>query len=175
MYYGNIKFNDISNGEGIRTSLFVSGCRNRCEMCFNQETWDFKYGKPFSDRTVLQILESLKPSYVAGLSLLGGEPMEEENQEALYNLVSRVKKEFPDKTIWCYTGYTFDIDLCKGGKKFTPFTKLLLSKIDVLIDGKFINDLKDITLDFRGSSNQRIIDVQESILQKKIVIIRKFK
>ena len=175
MNFGNIKFCDIANGEGVRTSLFVSGCKNHCKLCFNPETWDFKYGEEFTDETIKKIMDSLKPSHISGLSLLGGEPMEIENQEVLSNLVTLVKKKYPKKTIWVYTGYLFDKDLKEGGKRYTEYTDKFLSQVDILIDGKFENDLKDITLQFRGSKNQRIINVPKSIKEGSVVTEARFK
>ena len=174
MYYGNIKYNDISNGPGIRTSLYVSGCRNNCEMCFNKETWDFKYGKPFTEETVKDILDSLSFSHISGLTLLGGEPMEEENQEEVLKLCRLVKKTYPNLSIWCFTGYTFEKDLKVRGSKYTKYTEELINCLDVLVDGRFINSKKDIRLQFRGSSNQRIIDVKESLKQNCVVIDTKY-
>lgn len=175
MNYGNIKFCDIANGEGVRTTLFVSGCRNHCKLCFNPETWDFSYGQKFTDKTIKEIMDSLKPSYILGLSLLGGEPMEVENQETLANLVALVKKTYPEKSIWVYSGYLFDKDLKKGGKRYTEYTDKFLSNIDILVDGKFDNDLKDITLQFRGSRNQRIINVQKSLKEGLTIVEKRFK
>ncbi|MBO5461310.1 MAG: anaerobic ribonucleoside-triphosphate reductase activating protein [Ruminococcus sp.] len=156
MYYGNIKTYDIADGTGVRVSLFVSGCRNHCENCFNPETWSFTYGKEFTEETVQEILAALDHTYIAGFSLLGGEPFEPENQEVLVELLARIKETFPKKDIWCYTGYLLDEDLSAGGRKHTPVTDEMLSYIDVLVDGRFIEAQKDITLKFRGSRNQRI-------------------
>lgn len=156
MYYGNIKYNDISNGDGVRTSLFVSGCRVGCKGCFNRETWDFKYGQEVTDEIVSQIVESLKPSYIRGLSVLGGEPMEPENQEGLLPILRLIKEMYSNKTIWLYTGYLLDQDLLAGGKKHTVYTDELLSLVDVVVDGPFVSELKDVGLRFRGSSNQRV-------------------
>ena len=171
MYYGAIKKNDISNGEGIRTSLFVSGCRNKCKNCFNPETWNFTYGKPFTDETIAEILAALKPSYIAGLSLLGGEPFEPENQAALVKLTSAVRETYPNKTIWCYSGFRFS-DQLYAGKVGDPETALaLLRNLDVLVDGTFKEELKDPSLLFRGSSNQNIIDVQKSLSAGEMVLL----
>lgn len=157
MYYGNIKKCDIANGPGVRVSLFVSGCRNRCPGCFNQETWDFQYGQPYTKETEQKILKLLEPDYIEGFSLLGGEPFEQENQEVLCKLLKKIRGTYPQKTIWCYTGYLYDLDLSKGGKKYTQYTEDMLSCIDVLVDGRFIEEEKDVTLVFRGSKNQRIL------------------
>ena len=161
MHYGEIKKCDIANGPGVRVSLFVSGCRNHCPGCFNKETWDFCYGKPFTTETKDHIMELLKPDYIEGFSLLGGEPFEPENQEELVRLLKEIKENYPKKNIWCYTGYTYDKDLLEGGKAYTPFTEEMLSYIDTLVDGQFIESQKDITLKFRGSANQRILDLNE--------------
>lgn len=157
MNYSTIKYADIANGEGVRTSLFVSGCRRHCPFCFNEEAWDFNAGMPFTPEVEEEIMRSLEPHYISGLSLLGGEPMEPENQRGLADFAQRVKERFPHKTIWCFTGDTYE-ELV-GGPKETNDTVRLLSCIDVLVDGPFVQDLKDITLRFRGSSNQRVIDV----------------
>jgi len=156
MYYGNIKYNDIANGDGVRTSLFVSGCRVGCKGCFNSETWDFKYGQEVTDEIVSQIVESLEPSYISGLSLLGGEPMEPENQEGILPILRLVKERYANKTIWLYTGYLLDQDLVSGGRKHTVYTDEIMSLVDVVVDGPFVSELKDVGLRFRGSSNQRI-------------------
>ena len=163
MNYGEIKNYDIANGEGVRVSLFVSGCTHHCKNCFNPETWSFEDGKPFTKETEDYIIECLSPDYIDGLSLLGGEPFEPQNQQALLPFLRRVKSELPDKTIWCYTGYLFDKELLSESRARCEFTDEMLSLIDVLVDGEFVQDLYDISLAFRGSSNQRIIDVQKSL------------
>lgn len=170
MKYANIKYFDVANGEGIRTSLFVSGCTHHCKGCFNEVAWDFQYGQDFTEEVENKILDSLKPYYIAGLTLLGGEPMEKANQKGLFNLVKKVKQIYPEKTIWCFTGYLFE-DLLDGGKQRTEYTEQLLNNIDVIVDGKFIEELKDLTLKFKGSSNQRTINVPESLKQNKIVLL----
>lgn len=170
MKYANIKYNDIANGEGVRTSLFVSGCTHHCKGCFNEIAWDFNYGEDFTREVEDKIIESLKPSYIAGLTLLGGEPMEPANQQALLPFIKRVKEELPNKNIWCYTGYLFDSELLSPSRAHTQITRELLSYIDIIVDGKFELDKKDITLRFKGSSNQRIIDVQKSLLEGKVVL-----
>ena len=157
MNYSEIKYCDIANGEGVRTSLFVSGCRRHCPFCFNEEAQDFSAGAPFDKATEEKILDSLAPEYVDGLSLLGGEPMEPENQRGLVDFVERVKERFPDKNIWCYSGYT--LDEIVGGAQYTEVTDRLLACFDVLVDGPFIQAQHDISLRFRGSANQRIIDM----------------
>ena len=163
MNYGEIKNYDIANGEGVRVSLFVSGCTHHCKNCFNPETWSFEYGKPFTKETEDYIIECLSPDYIDGLSLLGGEPFEPQNQEVLLPFLHRVRNELPDKTIWCYSGYLFDRELLSESRARCEFTDEMLSLIDVLVDGEFVQDLYDISLAFRGSSNQRIIDVQKSL------------
>lgn len=163
MNYGEIKNFDIANGEGVRVSLFVSGCTHHCKNCFNPDTWNFDFGQPFTDNTENYILECLKPDYIDGLSLLGGEPFEPQNQAVLLSLLRRVRKEFPQKTVWCYTGYLFDDELLSESRARCEHTDEMLSMIDVLVDGEFVQDLYDISLSFRGSSNQRIIDVKESL------------
>lgn len=157
MNYCNIKEYDIADGEGVRLTLFVSGCRNHCKGCFQPETWDFNYGKEFTEEVENNILEKLSNWCYDGLTLLGGDPFEPENQKVLNPFLKKVKNEFPLKNIWCYTGYIYDKDLVDGGKKYTDDTLDILSNIDVLVDGPFIEELKDITLKFRGSSNQRLI------------------
>lgn len=158
MNYANIKFYDIANGPGVRTSLFVSGCRLHCKGCFNSEAWSFNAGKPFDDAVADQLIDSMRPRYVHGITVLGGEPMEPENQEGLLPLLRRVRTELPDKNIWSFTGYTLDV--VAFGPKHTAATDELLSLIDVLVDGPFREDLHDVSLRFRGSSNQRLIDMR---------------
>lgn len=169
MYYGEIKKTDIANGEGVRTALFVSGCTHHCKGCFNRETWDFRYGEEFTEETEEELLSALAPAYIAGLSLLGGEPMEPENQRALLPFLRRVKETYPEKTIWCYTGYLFDKELSGEGRARCEATDEMLSLIDVLVDGEFVQEKKNISLRFRGSENQRIIDVQKSLKEGKTV------
>lgn len=159
MYYSAIKYTDIANGLGVRTVLFVSGCRNRCKGCFQPETWNFCNGHIFDKETEDAIIESLKPDYIKGLTLLGGDPFEPENQRGLIAFVKRVKKECPDKDIWAYTGYHLDTDLAFGGAKYTEVTEELLSCVDVLVDGPFVEEKKSLSLKFKGSSNQRVIDM----------------
>lgn len=162
MNYGEIKYSDIANGAGVRTTLFVSGCTHACPGCFQPETWSFEYGQEFTPEVEDQIIESLKPSWIAGLTVLGGEPMEPANQEALAPFLKRVKEEVPDKTIWLYTGDVWD-DLVLGGSRCTIDTPDILSCIDIMVEGPFIEAEKDITLKFRGSANQRIIDVPATL------------
>lgn len=170
MNYGNIKNCDTADGIGVRVSLFVSGCNNRCKGCFQPETWDFNFGKEFTKETEDQIIEMLKPFYINGLTLLGGDPMEVCNQHGLINLVRRVKSELPEKTIWCYTGYIYDKDLIEGGRRHTPVTDELISCIDTLVDGPFIEEQKDVRLKFRGSLNQRIINIPATLEKGKVVL-----
>ncbi len=159
MYYGNIKERDIANGEGVRTSLFVSGCRLHCKDCFNRDTWDFKNGSEFTPEAEERILNSLAPGYIAGLTVLGGEPMEEENQAALLPFLEKVKAAFPLKTIWLFSGYIYEQAFLPGGKKHTAATGGMLDLVDVLVDGPFLRELKQPGLKFRGSSNQRVLDM----------------
>ena len=171
MYYGEIKYADIANGPGVRTSLFVSGCTHHCQNCFNEMTWDFRYGEPFTEEVENAIIESLKPDYIKGFTILGGEPMEHSNQIVLAPFVERVRETFPKKSIWCYTGYLFDRDLLKESRARCEYTDEMLSLIDVIVDGEFELDRKDITLLFRGSSNQRLIDVKQSLVAGEIVLV----
>ena len=165
MYYGNIKKTDIADGDGVRVSLFVSGCRNCCKGCFQPETWDFKYGTEFTQETENQILEFLRPSYISGLTVLGGEPFEEENQRILAPILRKVKETYPSKTIWCYTGYVLEKDLLpEDGRKHCEATGEMLKYIDILVDGPFIEEQKNISLKFRGSENQRILKLKEILL-----------
>lgn len=161
MNYGEIKKYDIANGPGVRVTLFVSGCRHHCKGCFNAETWDFHYGNPYTEKTEKEILDALNHPYIAGLTLLGGEPFEPENQRELVKLLKKVREMYPKKNIWSYSGYVYDKDLIPGGRAYTEVADEMLSYIDVLVDGPFVEDLKDITLQFRGSSNQRILNLRE--------------
>lgn len=170
MNYATIKKHDVANGTGVRVSLFVSGCTHRCKGCFNAEAWDFSYGSLYTEETEREIIEALAPSYIAGFSLLGGEPFEPANQRALTGLLQRVRREYPQKTVWCYTGYLFDKDLAAGGRAFTEVTEEMLSRIDILVDGEFVEAKKDLKLKFRGSSNQRIIDVKESLKTGRVAL-----
>ncbi len=169
MNYGEIKKTDIANGNGVRVSLFVSGCRNACPGCFQPQTWNFDYGKPFTSQTQEEIFQALRPSYIQGLTVLGGEPFEPENQRELVSLLRKIRKELPSKDIWMFTGYVLDQDLLEGGRKHIECTDEILSLIDVLVDGPFKEELKDITLQFRGSSNQRLIDVPASLKACEVV------
>lgn len=169
MNYAEIKNCDIANGPGVRVSLFVSGCTHHCKNCFNEITWDFQYGTPFTGEVEDKLIEALRPDYIRGLTLLGGEPMEYANQQGLLPFVKRVRQELPSKDIWCFSGYVFDTEIADMRRKW-EVTGELLSYIDVLVDGRFVEELKDITLRFRGSSNQRIIDVQKSLASGEIVL-----
>ncbi|MBE6729003.1 MAG: anaerobic ribonucleoside-triphosphate reductase activating protein [Ruminococcaceae bacterium] len=171
MYYGELKKRDIANGLGVRVALFVSGCTNHCEECFNRDTWDFHYGKPYTQETENEIIEALRPDFVRGLSLLGGEPMEPKNQQPLLNLVKRVKKELPQKDIWCYTGFTYDELLDRKAYPNTEIVEELISYLDVLVDGRFEKDKRNLMLKFRGSENQRLIDVKQTIKEQKVILL----
>ncbi|MBO5412030.1 MAG: anaerobic ribonucleoside-triphosphate reductase activating protein [Clostridia bacterium] len=172
MNYATIKWTDIANGEGVRISLFVSGCTHRCKNCFNEIAWDFNYGKPFDAETQSQILKELNSPFIAGLSLLGGEPLEPQNQAGLYPFVQKVRELYPEKSIWCYTGFVLDEQdgTLKEKHKNTPCTKALISLFDVLVDGPYVEELKDIRLKFRGSSNQRVIDVKKTLQTQTCVL-----
>ena len=171
MNYCEIKYCDIANGEGVRTTLFVSGCTNHCEECFQPQTWDFGYGQPFTTEVEDAIIASLKPYYVNGLTLLGGEPFEPKNQRVLLPFLRRVREECPDKTIWCFSGFTLDGELWKEGSyPRCEVTDEMLSLLDVLVDGRYVKALKDISLRFRGSSNQRIIDMPATLQSGEIVL-----
>lgn len=171
MNYALIRENDIANGPGVRTSLFVSGCRHHCKGCFNPETWNFNYGNPFTQIEIDKIIEASRPSFIEGLTLLGGEPFEPENQDALIELLTQFKAELPNKKIWCYSGFSFEKDLLPKARQNQESVNELLELIDVLVDGKFVEELKSPTLLFRGSSNQNIIDVKASLSQDKMVLL----
>ena len=159
MYYSTIKDCDIANGIGVRITLFVSGCTNHCKNCFQPQTWDFDFGEPFTEETEEKLLEMLKPDYINGLTLLGGEPMEPQNQRALVPFLKRVREAYPNKNIWCFTGFTYEVLKTDGSHPRCEVTDEMLSLIDVLVDGRYVDELKDLTLQFRGSSNQRLIDM----------------
>lgn len=168
MNYATIKKHDVANGPGVRVSLFVSGCTHACKGCFNREAWDFSYGEPFTPEVEEEIVRALAPSYIAGFSLLGGEPFEPANQEAVLRIAEKVKRIYPNKTIWCYTGYDFERELLAQKVGDWETVRRLLNCIDVLVDGPFIEEKKDLRLRFRGSSNQRIILVKESLASDEI-------
>lgn len=170
MNYASIKPVDVANGTGVRVSLFVSGCTHKCKGCFNSEAWDFNYGDLYTDETQQHILTCLDKTYIRGLSLLGGEPFDPHNQETLIKLLKEVRSRLPEKDIWCYTGYDFDKDLKGEFAEINKSTSELLSLIDILVDGEFVLELKNPSLKFRGSSNQRIIDVQSSLKSGETVL-----
>lgn len=171
MYYGELKSFDVANGIGVRVTLFVSGCTNHCKNCFQPQTWNFEYGQPFTKETEDKIIEMLKPGYITGFTLLGGEPFEPRNQRDLLPFLRRVKTECPDKTIWAFSGFRYEDELLtEGAYPHCEVTEELLSYIDVLVDGRFVEELKDISLRFRGSSNQRIIDLNETRKHGTVVL-----
>lgn len=170
MNYAEIKYCDVANGPGVRTSLFVSGCSHHCPGCFNEIAWDFNYGKPFTQDTIDSIIESLKPDYIQGLTLLGGEPFEYSNQKGLLPLVRQVREVLPQKDIWCFTGFLFDKDIIENMCKKWKETNELLSYIDVLVDGRFVEVLKNLNLKFKGSENQRTILVNESLKSGNVIL-----
>ena len=171
MNYALIRENDIANGPGVRTSLFVSGCRHHCKGCFNPETWNFNYGSLFTQNEIDQIIQATEPSFVDGLTLLGGEPLEPENQEGLIELLKQFRQKLPNKTVWCYSGFSFENDLLPKINNNIEHIKELLSLVDVLVDGKFVEELKSSALLFRGSSNQNIIDLKKSISENKMILL----
>lgn len=170
MNYGAIKKTDIANGPGVRVSLFVSGCTHHCKGCFNPETWDFNYGKPYDETVCGKIINALSPVYITGFSLLGGEPFEPENQKELVSLLKKIKETYPQKDIWCYTGYTFETDLLQNSAVRCEYTDEMLKNIDILVDGRFIEKNKNLMLKFRGSENQRIIDLPASLKSNTTVL-----
>ena len=171
MNYCEIKYFDIANGPGVRTSLFVSGCTHHCKGCFNEMAWDFNAGLEYTTEVEGEIISSLSPSFITGITFLGGEPMEIRNQKGIVGLVKKIKKEMPDKTIWLFSGYTFEELLDKDNKRcHGEHTMDILENVDVLVDGKFVLELKDLSLKFRGSSNQRIIDTKRSLGENKVVL-----
>lgn len=170
MNYADIKQYDIANGPGIRISLFVSGCTHHCKNCFNAETWDFSYGSPFTEATIDTVVQYMEPDYIAGLTLLGGDPMEPVNQQGLLPLLRRVKEVYPQKDIWCFTGYDFEKDILDDMCRNISETKEFLSYLDVLVDGKYIEELHNVNLHFKGSSNQKTILVQESLKEGRTIL-----
>ena len=174
MYYADIKKVDVANGPGVRVSLFVSGCTHKCKGCFNEEAWDFKYGHEYTKKEEDKIIELLKPDYIEGITILGGEPFEYVNQKGILPLLRRIRKKLPNKTIWCFSGYTFDTDILEDMCNKYEETKELISYIDVLVDGKFEIDKKNFKLKFRGSSNQRIINVKESLKNNKVILMDEY-
>lgn len=169
MNYAKINKADIANGIGVRVTLFVSGCTHRCKGCFNAEAWDFNYGEPFTEQTENELLEALSPDYINGITLLGGEPFEPTNQRGLLSFLKRVKEKYPSKTIWAFSGFTFE-QLTKESRARCEVTDEMLKLVDVLVDGQFVEELKDISLRFRGSSNQRLIDLKKTFEQGEIVL-----
>lgn len=169
MNYAKINKNDIANGIGIRVTLFVSGCTHFCKGCFNQEAWDFEFGEPFTEAVQNELLEALNQSYISGLTLLGGEPMEPQNQRALLPFLKDMKEKYPQKTVWCYSGYTLE-ELTGNSRARCEVTDEMLSLIDVLVDGEFVEELKDISLRFRGSANQRLIDLKATLENGEVVL-----
>lgn len=172
MNYAAIKKTDVANGPGVRVSLFVSGCTHGCKGCFNSEAWDFGYGNPYTIQTETEILKALAPDYIRGLSLLGGEPLDPRNRKEVLSLVEKVRLSYPKKDILCYTGYDYEKDLLPLAQQGEKTVSSLLQLIDVLVDGEFVEELKNLKLPFRGSENQRLIDVQESLRQKKVVLAK---
>jgi anaerobic ribonucleoside-triphosphate reductase activating protein len=170
MNYAEIKNVDIANGPGVRISLFVSGCPHHCKGCFNEVTWDFTYGKPYTQETINHILELLKPDYIKGITFLGGEPMTPSNQEAVLNTMRQIKEHYTNKDIWLYTGYLLDTDIMGKMVDTLPHTSEILSYIDVLVDGPFIEEQKNLNLQFKGSENQRIIDMKKTLSSGSIVL-----
>ncbi len=170
MNYATIKKCDVANGPGVRVSLFVSGCSHHCKGCFNQEAWDYNYGNKFTEKEETEVMNALKPEYIEGLSLLGGEPLDLKNQEGLLPIVKKAKELYPEKPIWCYTGYLFDKQVMGEMAQTNETTNELLKYIDYVVDGQFVETLKNPSLKFRGSSNQRIIDVQKTLENKEITL-----
>lgn len=170
MNYAEIKNCDIANGPGVRISLFVSGCTHHCKGCFNEVAWDFDYGTPFTQATIDKIIEMMRPSYIRGLTLLGGEPFEPQNQGPIVELLRQIKEKLPGKSIWAFSGYLFDRDILSGRLGDWKITQEYLSYLDVLVDGPFVEEKKDLSLRFRGSENQRIIDIPASLRQGKLVL-----
>lgn len=170
MHVGQIMTADCANGEGMRVSVFVSGCTNHCKGCFQPETWEFDYGKLYDKEMEDLIIKELSHSYYHGITILGGEPFEPTNQRELIGLIRRVKKECPDKTIWMYTGFTYDRDLVEGGCRYTDVTDEILDSLDILVDGRYVEELKNIGLNFRGSENQRIIDMKATRREGSVVL-----
>ena len=169
MYYSVIKPVDIADGVGVRVTLFVSGCTHHCKGCFQPQTWAFDYGQPYTQQTEDEILSLLRPTYIRGLTLLGGEPMEPDNQRALLHLLQRVRTELPQKDVWCYSGYTLE-QLTGQSRARCEVTDELLTMIDVLVDGEFVEEKRNISLKFRGSENQRLIDLPATLKQETVVL-----
>ena len=175
MNYATKKAVDIANGPGVRVSLFVSGCTHRCKGCFNEEAWDFQFGKPFTQEVQEQLLSSLDHDYIEGLTLLGGEPMEPSNQEALLPFIRAVRERLPQKTIWCFTGYDFEKDILGRMMEASSVTRELIPLFDVMVDGKFVAEKRNLSLKFRGSENQRVLNVKKSLEEKQAVWMEEFR
>jgi anaerobic ribonucleoside-triphosphate reductase activating protein len=174
MYYADIKKYDVANGPGVRISLFVSGCTHHCEGCFNEAAWDFKYGNPYTEKQTEEIIDFMKNDFISGITVLGGEPFEYVNQQGILPLLKKVRETYPEKSIWVFSGYLFDKDIIGNMIKQYDVTKELLSYIDVIVDGKFELKNKSLSLKFRGSSNQRIINVKESMKKNKVILMEEF-
>ena len=170
MNYATIKKYDIANGPGVRVSLYVSGCRNHCKNCFNPETWDFGYGKPFTREVEDEIIKAMEPDYIEGFTRLGGDPFEPENQVVIAPFLERLKKIYPRKSFWCFTGYDYEMELLTGKQGNFDDVLRILNCLDVLVDGRFVENLKDLNLRFRGSSNQRIILIKPSLEHDELVL-----
>ena len=170
MYYGNIKKYDVADGEGVRVTLFISGCRIHCPGCFQPETWDFQYGQEYTGETQKEVLDAMDSEFIAGLTVLGGEPFEPENQRVIVKLMKAAKERYPEKNIWCWSGYLYDRDLQPGGRKYTEVTDEMLSYIDILVDGPFMLAKKNLALSFRGSENQRVIDLKKTRETGEVVL-----
>lgn len=170
MNYATVKWFDVSNGPGVRISLYVSGCRNRCKGCFNPETWDFGYGEPFTREVENKIIRAMQPDYIKGFTLLGGDPFEPENAAVLAPFLEELRSKYPEKSFWCFTGYDYEADILTGKKGDLDANMRILSCLDVLVDGRFVEELKDLSLLFRGSSNQRIILVKQSLEGDEVVL-----
>ncbi len=170
MNIGEIIIDDCANGEGLRVSLFVSGCTNHCKGCFQPETWDFNFGEPYTSETEDYIIEELSKPYYSGLTILGGEPFEQSNQREIVKLIRRMKKELPERDLWIYTGFTYDRDLVEGGCRYIECTDEILDNTDILVDGRFVLELRNLMLKFRGSENQRIINMRETRKKGKVIL-----
>jgi len=170
MYYGNIKKYDVADGEGVRVTLFISGCRIHCPGCFQTETWDFRYGQEYTEETQQEVLDAMDNEFISGLTVLGGEPFEPENQRVVVKLMKAAKERYPDKNIWCWSGYLYDRDLQPGGRKYTEVTDEMLSYVDILVDRPFVQAKKNLALSFRGSANQRVIDLKKTRETGEVVL-----
>lgn len=169
MNYASIKKTDVANGPGVRVSLFVSGCTHHCKGCFNSETWDFHYGEPYTEEVEKEILAALSPDFIQGLTVLGGEPMEDANRPAVLGLLRKVRETYPKKDIWCYTGYEYEKDLQRWISEGKQDVEEMLKCLDVLVDGEFVEEKKNLSLKFRGSENQRLIDIPATLAQGKVM------